>query len=356
MACSQSNTFSGPLVIRYKNGDTGTRPIDPCDVTNPYWLSPDLYLTGGIDSATARVGAQNTVNVRVNNISGQTVTGVNVQAWVCDFTAGIGPSSGLASAGGVTPMTGFVNQIGAGQSATVTCSPVWTPVPADAALNGGHVCLAANCYSDGDGLSIPPGAFAMCCDSHHAQHNIAVVQVQGGQMRSVRFSVLVANPSLERELVANVAVRQVSSRFALGVPERQLLIDQGLVENAQTLPQIADVSPTGGVVRTTAVSRTFRAIAGASMTLVRPDTGLAPTPIAVSRFRPIDYSIESSDFGSGRSLRTSLAPGGKTQVTLNLELNPRVPIGSVQTFDLAQSTDDGELVGGVRIVTVVTHP
>jgi hypothetical protein len=355
MACDQSNTQSGPLVIRYKNGDNGTRPISPCDGTNPYWLSPDLWLSGGIDAATAKVGVQNTVNVRVTNISGQAVNDVNVQAWVCDFTAGIGPSSGLASAGGATPLTGFVSQIGAGQSVALTCSPAWTPVSGDAALNGGHVCLAANCYSDTDGVSIPPGAFAMCCNSHHAQHNIAVVQVQGGMQRMIRFGVVIANPDLDRQLVTNVQLRQVSSRFALGVPERRLLIDQGLVENVDTIPQIAAVSPVGRAVRTTAVSRAFRGIARAPMTLIRPDPSLELRPIAVTRFRPVDFAVDSEEFGRGRSVQTRLSPGAKTQVTLNLQLNPRAPIGSVQTFDLAQTTADGELVGGVRIVTVVTH-
>lgn len=83
MPCSPDQTKSGKLVIRDSLSDTGERPIETC--TN-YWLSPDIWLEGGIDSATAKVGVPNTVKVRVMNISNAPVTSVNVQVWVCDFT------------------------------------------------------------------------------------------------------------------------------------------------------------------------------------------------------------------------------------------------------------------------------
>ena len=111
MACSREETKSGNLVIRYNASDTGMRPINPC---TGYWLSPDLWLEGGIDSTTAKVGVPNTVKVRVMNISPAPIQSVNVRVWVCDYTLGVSPASGIPSAGGNTPMTGFVGQINPG--------------------------------------------------------------------------------------------------------------------------------------------------------------------------------------------------------------------------------------------------
>lgn len=354
MACTGANTFSGPLVIRYKTSDNGTRPIVPCDSTNPYWGSPDIWLVGGVDPGTAKVGTANTVVVQVTNISGETVQDVSVQAWVCDFTVGIGPASGLASAGGANPLTGYVSELAASSSVQIQCAPAWTPVAADAALNGGHVCLAANSYSGTDGLSIPPSAFNFCCDSHHAQRNIAVVQVKSAKIRSGNFRFLVANPDLEDAIDTVVNVRAVSARYAFSAAERNALIDRGLVENVKELPRISELGATGEAFATRSLFRATNSLQAARLRLARPDPAMDEIPIQVSRLRPVDYGLVSEVIGNGREVRARLDPGQRVPVTMQLQLNENAPIGSVQTFDVSQTDANGDLVGGVRLVTVVT--
>src|SRR5205814_1640439 len=109
MPCLPEETHSGPLLIKFSSSDAGAREIAGCGTTNPYWLSPSLFLGGGaVNPTTADVGAANEVHVRVDNISTQAVQDVNVQVWVCDYTMGVSPASGRPSAGGSNPMTGFI--------------------------------------------------------------------------------------------------------------------------------------------------------------------------------------------------------------------------------------------------------
>jgi len=54
----------------------GTRPLpDP----TAYWESPDLWLSGGIDKAKAKVGVPNQIWARVYNFGPKPVTGINVE-------------------------------------------------------------------------------------------------------------------------------------------------------------------------------------------------------------------------------------------------------------------------------------
>jgi hypothetical protein len=315
MPCSEEETKSGQLYIRYKAADTGNRPIDPC---TGYWLSPDIWLDGGVDATTARVGAVNTVKVRVANKSSQPISSVNVQVWVCDFTLGVSPASAIAP-----EMTGFVSQIdpGAANAATIACSPGWTPTPADALLNGGHVCLAANCYAEepADGTAIPPGVFKFCCDSHHGQRNIAVKTVSKiKNLKVLEFPMFIANPTPRR---------LTPPEFRKGQPFTVRV--QHLDHGGGFEPEIKD--------------------------------HLASHPCARLRFRPSELKPKAFSL-SGRGLKCAkgadegqivIAPGKRKPVVFRAAFSLEELTGNVHVFDLVQKDLKGEVVGGATVVAVI---
>src|SRR5690242_1780148 len=64
MPCSEADTHSKRLTLRDSTADDGTRPL--ADGT-AYWESPDLFINGGIDPGTAKVGADNHLMANVHN-------------------------------------------------------------------------------------------------------------------------------------------------------------------------------------------------------------------------------------------------------------------------------------------------
>lgn len=304
MACNQGETHSGALAIKYSATDSGTRPIEPC---TGFWSGPNIWLEGGVDLATAKVGVPNTVRVRVHNITAAPIADVNVEAWVCNFTAGVGPSGGIPSAGGTLPLTGFVGSIAGNSSQVVTCGPPWTPLASDVATYNGHVCLAANCFSDGgDGVTVVGGSLKICCDSHHGQRNIAIkaVRSRGGKM-SFRFQA--ANPDLKEEELFILEVIPVRGRGAFGVAERQQ----------------------------------FKS---------GPLNGLK---LAKSRFRPLALQLAGEGIEPGAEIKIELRPNEPRDIELYAEFNPEEAIGNFHTFDVVERTIDGEVVGGARILAVI---
>jgi hypothetical protein len=321
MPCSDAETKSGKLVIRYNNADTGARPIDPC--TN-FWLSPDMWLEGGVDAATAKVGVPNTVKVRVTNNSTAPITSVNVQVWVCNYTLGISPSSGIPSAGGANPMTGFVNSIdpGAANAATIACSPTWTPAASDAALNGGHVCLAANCYSDDnppDGASIPPDVFSFCCNCHHGQHNIAVKVVSMFRGKKIlEFPMLIANPR---------PPRLIPPEWRRGQPF--------VIRLKHLSPKEAAGPEVQGRLKSHPCAR----------------LGFHPSEMKPENFTLSGSGLECKE--DSNQCRIVIPSEKIMPVVFQAVFSPEETIGNYHAFDLIQMDLKGEVVGGARVVAVI---
>lgn len=303
MACIESDIHSGDLLIKTTTSDTGERPLVPC---TDYWRSPSVWLDGGVDQATAKVGVPNTINVRVHNISANDIADVNVEAWVCDYTVGVGPSGGIPSAGGSLPMTGFIATIPANSQRTAVCSPAWTPLASDVATFNGHVCIAANCFSDGgDGASVIGEPLKICCDSHHAQRNIAIKAV--GRSKAMRFRFQVANPDLDEERLFFIHVEEVRGRGAFGRAER---------EQVRSGP-------------------------------------LRKLDLRKSRFRPLALHFEGDDIKPGQEVEMVLRPKEPRVLELVAEFNEREQIGNFHTFDIIERTDDGDVVGGARVLAVI---
>lgn len=319
MPCTEETIKSGSLVIRYSEEDIGDRPINPC---NNYWLSPDIWLEGGFDATRAQVGVENRVKVRIKNNSENAINHVNVQVWVCDFTAGVSPNSGLASAGGDLPMTGYAQTIDGNAFKEIVCDPPWRPNPDDAILNGGHVCLAANCYSEDiqerDGAPIPTGAFNFCCDSHHGQRNIAVIKVEkpsperplgeGEEPSPERdFGFFAANPSEVSSVESVLTISQVTGQEELSQSEHDLL-RSGPYANRE---------------------------------------------IHLSPYEALDFQLEGEGFEPGTEVSLSLKPNERREMKMKIVLNPAVEVDSLTSFEVEHKTRDGELLGGFRVLALV---
>jgi len=132
-------------------------------------------MIGGVDDETALEGVEHVIQVRVTNGGSRQLSGINVEAWVCDRAGGAPPLGALDPP---ARMTGFFGgPLEPGASRLITCSPAWTPTAAQVTLDVGRLCLAANAFADQprDGAELT-GALVLkpCCDTHHAERNVTV--------------------------------------------------------------------------------------------------------------------------------------------------------------------------------------
>jgi hypothetical protein len=304
------------------------RPINPC---NNWWLSPDVYLdNGSIDAGTAQEAVKCRVNVKVHNLSTQPINNVTAQAWVCDFTAGVGPSSGRPSFGGTGGMSAFIPQIGTGGQNSHLFQWDWTPDNSDVQTNGGHICFLANCYGDAPdtGQTVTTLVTDFCTNAHHAQRNIAVRAVSGGQRRA-NFPFHLANPDLRRERELVATIHEVRGRFALaGVARSQLLSGPH-----------AELTTVGNRQRVVLASRHVE----------------KPIPLTLAQTRP-RINLDGDGDGDGKPrgvIRRVLRPQESVPVSMQVEFSPREQPGSAHVFDV-RSTSNGQVVGGVRVIFVLT--
>jgi hypothetical protein len=339
----------GSLFIKYQPGDTGVRPINPC---TGYWASPSLWLTGGIDAGTAKVGVVNTIHAVVDNMaSGQQKTGVKVQVWVCNFTIGVGPGAVTPSSpGGASGSTRTIGTIAAGASGEQTID--WTPTEDDLINsndpNSGHVCLGANCYTQTD--AAPEGAqwtpmsgfLNICGDQHHAQKNIQVRLVVPGIM--VTFFFLTANAALETD-VFNVATRELVELEHLGLPEREHLLGGQMVQPAGLEPDELERIRTE--TRGQPVERAWLR-AGARMKLANLDRDvfLHPTKLPAQELRLVSDELRGTD------LDLELDGFTRRPTALEVVVPRNTPFGAVNVFDVVQTNRRGRLVGGARLMTI----
>lgn len=370
MPCNSTNTFSGPLAILFSPADTGQRPITTYDPSNPPWFNQAITLTDPSPGGGSQTGAKfyqvqaghsYVIEVVVSNIStagNPSVENVNVEVWASNFTAGgVGPGSDIDHGGAA--LTGFVlNPIPPQSSGTA--SVAWTPTAADVATNGGHICLAVNCYagssalaSEGTPLSGTTAYLNVTCDSHQGQHNVMVVPVPGGMKRNPNFKFVVTNPHQRTQTEAIVRVTPVHERHTLSAAERNVLIGRRLVVHRPDFPPTRPL-PGGPSIETARLHNAFASLANETLHLAPSGARQPHIPIHVSHFPPVDYEIGLEGFGTGREVKVGLQPGRPLPVTMHLDLDPRATVGSVQSFDVTTADVHGELLGGARIITIVT--
>jgi hypothetical protein len=343
MACNPSNTFSGPLVIKYYAGDTGGRPISPCDGTNPNnppYLNPNIWLEGGIDAGTAKVGVVNTVKARVTNVGAPTLSDIQVEFFVCNFTLGINAASALASSNpGGAPLTGF-HAGPVSQNTSVDIQATWTPAAADASVNGGHVCIAANAFAQDPQTGGPVGAndFQVCCNSFQGQRNIAVRNVVSGHAApSIR--IFVGNPSVKVAQKFTVEMVEARGSRAFRAFERNHLLTGPWVKK---LTAAANVPKTGLFTHMPEIKQ--------------PGVGDLYA-LRLSRFKVNKFQLlpgPEAHFNPGLRITLPLAPKQALPIDIAIELNRKEPPGSLHVFDLVQRDEKGDMVGGARVITLIT--
>ena len=373
MPCTPAETKPG-LAVLMSASDTGTRPIP--DGT-AYWTNENIWIAHphapSADEYTAAVGTENTINVRVSNLTGAPIENVNVEAWVCDFTMGMSPATALPNPGAMTGFAPSVPAAGPGGPgvAVVSCMPVWIPAAAQTAINGGHVCIGVNCYGDGDGLALGVNAFNFPCNARQAQRNIMIESVplaMARRQQNIGFTLPVHNThpvammetvvTLRHTIGANV-FHPAMQRAVLASSQGSAVLNFLHAQNALHPALHPLVGPN--------VSPQVRS-AGSIAEMLK-QVPAAELPFRASTLNPaarhlLNGGSDSDGEGSRNngdgsvthhsSLRLQIPPQGQKTVHLNATLNPQEAVGNVHIFDFSQASSDGAIVGGARILAVIT--
>ncbi|MGF1647655.1 MAG: hypothetical protein ACFCVF_12155 [Kineosporiaceae bacterium] len=149
----------GPwLVVRYDEADHGHRPVPPGDV---FWLSPDIWVTGGAGLGTIVEGVPFTAHARVWNLGAFPASPTRVDFAIHDPALGLGTP---------VPMgTAWIPHLPGLSTADVSCPTPWVRE----SLAAGHPCLVVK-VSSHPFDEAPPG-FNSRTDRHTGQRNLTVV-------------------------------------------------------------------------------------------------------------------------------------------------------------------------------------
>jgi len=363
MVCTDQEKQKG-LAILYSPSDDGTRPV-ACDGSVPWWTNQHIELihaTNPTDVSTAYVGQGNTIDVLVNNLTAATIENVNVEAWVCNFTLGVGPASSLPPPGtGPGKLTGFAPSVAPGATPTrIHCSPTWTPT-SDQIINvdgdHGHLCIGANVYSDGgDGEPLPSGGFNFCCNARQGQRNIAIKAVPGGPgMRQLIFTFQLANPNGSRQLVTTVDVRRTTGRFAMTAADRKMLqinpIVHQMTQNRQ--PAVRETETVSAARRPAIDIHSLPNHAVPQLVRALP-VSLAQFRLSPLRLAALDLHLPEHGTARSSRLNVTLEPAERTAIELRVEFSAGEQVGNVHTFDMLQRAENGDILGGGRVFAVIT--
>jgi hypothetical protein len=345
----------------------------------PFWNNNSLWLTGGPSQTSTAVGDPTQVKGRVTNSAAEYQGNVHVQAWIFrPFVGQVTPGDGIHVDGVSTdPLIAFTGSLfdvpnGSGSSGEDAGDPKthvtragtsggtgsWTPQADELSTYGGHLCICANVYSATDGAELTTDSpFATTTytdgdgnqqprDAHHGQRNIALLPSAQPQQR-LRFDI---RPPLLAGRSTLLDIHALTGRLAIGAGERWLLQSR------------SNVSLHGD-------------------RLVIPGTrGKQATPLAYSR-KELQGTIDVPGFGevglreaaAATKAATLRAAGARTVPYLKSEGGGRVRLeavreplaatvtlqrddakGSMQAFEIVQRTEDGEVLGGLTVLSVVT--
>jgi hypothetical protein len=337
--------------------DNGTRPYT--GTNTPFWNNASIWLTGGsgVTQTSTHVNDATDARVRVTNSGTAPVDLVSVDVYVLNPFLGVPdpltPGRSLHTFGGslthLAPGSGIDSPT---DPHVAQCEPSWMPTQSDlAGSTGGHLCLLANVYGDGDGSALGSGEqFDVANNPHHGQRNITLLASQtptSGFMLQVMPALDGASTVLD--------IHALNSRTAIGMGENWLLRSKANVVRVPGPGGRQQYFLTGSRGRPdTALSFSRKAIAG-TIELQRDgvaDLGAAAraTKAAVARAGNADKVAWHPVEGAAR---IKLA-GTREIQTAKLSLQRDDGKGSLQAFDIVQRSEEGTILGGIRILSLVT--
>jgi hypothetical protein len=321
ITCNAENTVKGHLLIRRNTSDTAAaRPITPC---TDFWTSPDIWLDPGDGSkqTSASEGQKVAVMVRVTNSGAEnqtpkSISDINVEAWVCNYTLGcVGPTTALTPPG---RFEGFVpGPVNAGSAIDVNCGD-WTVGSGEVETNNGHLCLGANAWatSPNDGRALPSGGQVIpCCDSHHGQRNLQLIAVDAGD--DAYIEVFLENPDGRRALNAKLEMYPARGEMLFGKPEREFILGHHQMQE-----------------------------------LVGPKA-LEGLELKRARKRPEDWGFEGKGIKPGKKTQVELKPKRSIKVKMRVRANRADRPGTVYVMDALTTDPRDRPIGGARLLVMV---
>jgi hypothetical protein len=339
--------------------DNGSRPYT--GGKTPIWENSSIWLDGGsgVTQTSTHVGATTDVRVRVTNSGDADVDFVSVDAYLMD------PQVGLTyPAQAIRSLSGTVGVASPGSGSTSPTDPhvalcqlptspasSWVPTATELAnSSGGHLCLIANVYSDTDGRPLASGdPFDIVNNPHHGQRNIALL-ASTERLQDFQIKVM---PTLEGHPTL-LDIHALTSREAIGMGENWLLRSRAnVVRVAQDGGRPAYYLTGSRGNPDTALSFSRKSVAG-SIGLREGTVDLheaaRATKAAVERVGNADRLAWSAAEGGAR---IKLQATKEIQIaTLSVERDDTK--GSLQAFDVVQRSEDGMILGGIRIISLVT--
>lgn len=210
------------LVIRYDLADAGIRPVPNGDV---FWLSPDIWITGGDELGNAIAGKPTKVHARIWNFGNFQAAPTRVDFAFADPSLGIPWSAPQAIGTAWTTVPAL-------STTEVDCPRDWVPGPTGTT----HACLLVTCSSVP--LDPPTNPGNPRTDRHTGQRNVTIVQASAG--KQMELSLLVARTLGHRGAVEIAAITALGDgdpqrvTLAAGTLRRALQIQTRVMPAQQT--------------------------------------------------------------------------------------------------------------------------
>lgn len=192
------------LLIRYDTADTGVRPVPSGEC---FWLSPDIWISGGDGLGNAIAGEPTGVHARVWNFGNFGSTPTRVDFAFADPMLGI-PFNAPQLIGTAWPSIPPLSEV------VVDCPVPWEPPD----YGTSHSCLLVLCRNDP--LDNAPQTSNPVQDRRVGQRNVTIVQAEaGGHMDLKLMMAPVIGERLPLQLFATAAFVQPRDTLAIASAE-----------------------------------------------------------------------------------------------------------------------------------------
>jgi hypothetical protein len=196
-------------------------------------------------------------------------------------------------------------------------------------------------------------------------------------MRKFNFHMQVVNPNPRLSQTTHVQIQHVVGQRAFSDAVRQQLATVHGVTYGTAHPQVAVTGARFQTISREAISPATRlatasassvhelfhmtppAVAAAKLPAARNQFFLQvdakhSTPLAFSSILPHSVAIAAAGVGKGNLLNFKQAEGQKATMEVDIQLPAQAKPGDMHAFDLTQHSAEGDVLGGARIVLIVT--